>query len=119
MRISDWSSDVCSSDLLGLTPTGHATRGSGGAPGASATNVHLEPGKQTAGGLMADVKRGIYVTELIGMGVNPVTGDYSRGASGFLIENGATGTAVAEITIAGSLLDMFAELPEAADLEFL
>src|SRR3546814_2256951 len=64
-----------------LTPTGHATRGSGGAPGASATNVHLEPGKQTAGELMADVKRGIYVTELIGMGVNPVTGDYSRGAS--------------------------------------
>src|SRR3546814_1346943 len=89
------------------------------APGASATNVHLEPGKQTAGELMADVKRGIYVTELIGMGVIPVTGDYSRGASGFLIENGATGPAVAEITIAGNLLDMFAELTAADDLEFL
>src|SRR3546814_11364019 len=68
---------------------------------------------------MADVKRGIYVTELIGMGVNPVTGDYSRGASGFLIENGATGPAVAEITIAGNLLDLFAELTAADDMEFL
>jgi PmbA protein len=67
---------------------------------------------------MADVKRGIYVTELIGMGVNSVTGDYSRGASGFLIENCATGPAVAEITIAGNLLDMFAELTAANDLEF-
>lgn len=72
----------------------------------------------TPGELMADVKRGIYVTELIGMGVNMVTGDYSRGASGFLIENGATGPAVAEITIAGSLLDMFANLTAASDLEF-
>src|SRR3546814_8098540 len=94
MRISDWSSDVCSSDLL-------------------------EPGKQTAGELMADVKRGIYVTELIGMGVNPVTGDYSRGASGFLIENGATGPAVAEITIAGNLLDMLLELPGLDNWDFL
>src|SRR3546814_4864140 len=68
---------------------------------------------------MADGKRGIYVTELIGMGVNPVTGDYSRGASGFLIENGATGPAVAEFTIAGNLLDLFAELTAADDLEFL
>ncbi|HEY9580662.1 MAG TPA: TldD/PmbA family protein [Rhizorhapis sp.] len=117
--LTGWLLDSASARQLGLTPTGHATRGSGGAPGASATNVHLEPGKQTAGELMADVKRGIYVTELIGMGVNPVTGDYSRGASGFLIENGATGPAVAEITIAGNLLDMFAELTAADDLEFL
>src|SRR3546814_15006005 len=68
---------------------------------------------------MADVKRGIYVTELIGMGVNPVTGDYSRGASGFLIEHGARGPAVAEITIAGNLLDAFAELTADDDLGFL
>ncbi|HKX21860.1 MAG TPA: TldD/PmbA family protein [Rhizorhapis sp.] len=116
--LTGWLLDSASARQLGLQPTGHATRGTGGAPGASATNVHLEPGSMTPGELMADVKRGIYVTELIGMGVNMVTGDYSRGASGFLIENGATGPAVAEITIAGSLLDMFANLTAAADLEF-
>lgn len=116
--LTGWLLDSASARQLGLQPTGHATRGTGGAPGASATNVHLEPGSMTPGELMADVKRGIYVTELIGMGVNMVTGDYSRGASGFLIENGATGPAVAEITIAGSLLDMFANLTAASDLEF-
>ena len=116
--LTGWLLDSASARQLGLQPTGHASRGTGGAPGASATNVHLEPGSMAPGELMADVKRGIYVTELIGMGVNMVTGDYSRGASGFLIENGATGPAVAEITIAGSLLDMFANLTAAADLEF-
>lgn len=116
--LTGWLLDSASARQLGLQPTGHASRGVGGAPGASATNVHLEPGKMSPGALMADVKRGIYVTELIGMGVNGVTGDYSRGASGFLIENGATGPAVAEITIAGNLLDMFAELTAADDLEF-
>lgn len=116
--LTGWLLDSASARQLGLQPTGHASRGTGGAPGASASNVHLERGTMTPGELMADVKRGIYVTELIGMGVNMVTGDYSRGASGFLIENGATGPAVAEITIAGSLLDMFAELTAANDLEF-
>lgn len=116
--LTGWLLDSASARQLGLQPTGHASRGTGGAPGASASNVHLEPGAMTPGELMADVKRGIYVTELIGMGVNMVTGDYSRGASGFLIENGATGPAVAEITIAGNLLEMFAELAAANDLEF-
>ncbi|MBB4640857.1 TldD/PmbA family protein [Rhizorhapis suberifaciens] len=116
--LTGWLLDSASARQLGLQPTGHASRGIGGAPGASATNVHMDPGSMTPGELMADVKRGIYVTELIGMGVNMVTGDYSRGASGFLIENGATGPAVAEITIAGNLLDIFAELTAANDLEF-
>jgi PmbA protein len=116
--LTGWLLDSASARQLGLQPTGHAARGTGGSPGASATNVHMEPGKMAPGDLMADVKRGIYVTELIGMGVNMVTGDYSRGASGFLIENGATGPAVAEITIAGNLKDMFASLSAANDLEF-
>ncbi|MBK5265375.1 MAG: TldD/PmbA family protein [Alphaproteobacteria bacterium] len=116
--LTGWLLDSASARQLGLQPTGHAARGTGGAPGASATNVHMEPGEMSPGDLMADVKRGIYVTELIGMGVNMVTGDYSRGASGFLIENGATGPAVAEITIAGNLLDMFAAMSAANDLEF-
>jgi PmbA protein len=64
------------------------------------------------------VESGLYVTQLIGQGVNPVTGDYSRGASGFIIEKGKLGPAVAEITIAGNLLDMFARLVPADDLEF-
>jgi PmbA protein len=68
--------------------------------------------------LLGDITRGIYVTELIGMGVNGVTGDYSRGAAGFRIENGEITTPVAELTIAGNLKDMFRELTPANDLEF-
>lgn len=114
--LTGWLLDSASARQLGLDPTGHATRGAG-APGAGATNVHIEPGPLSPEELMADVKRGLYVTELIGQGVNPVTGDYSRGASGFIIENGEIGAAVAEITIAGNLLDMFRELTPASDLE--
>ncbi|MBN8830398.1 MAG: TldD/PmbA family protein [Sphingomonadales bacterium] len=113
----DWLLDSASARQLGLQPTGHATRG-GGAPGAGATNVHLEGGTATARELMSGIARGLYVTELIGHGVNPVTGDYSRGASGFLIENGSVGHAVAEVTIAGNLKDMFARLVAANDLQF-
>jgi PmbA protein len=113
----DWMLDSASARQLGLAPTGHATR-AGGAPGVGASNVHLEGGTATARELTLDVTRGLYVTELIGQGVNPVTGDYSRGASGFLIENGSVGDAVAEITIAGNLKDMLARLVAANDLVF-
>ena len=67
---------------------------------------------------MADIKLGLYVTELIGMGVNGVTGDYSRGAAGFMIRDGAIAEPVAELTIAGNLLEMFAHLTPADDLRF-
>jgi len=113
----DWMMDSASARQLGLAPTGHTTRG-GGTPGVGATNVHLTGGTATARELTVDVKYGLYVTELIGHGVNPVTGDYSRGASGFLIENGSVGHAVAEVTIAGNLRDMFARLIAANDLQF-
>lgn len=115
--LTGWLLDSASARQLALAPTGHATRG-GGSPGAGTSNVHLAPGSASPGDLMADIERGIYVTELIGQGVNPVTGDYSRGAAGFLIEKGHIGPAVAEITIAGNLLDMFAHLVAANDLEF-
>jgi PmbA protein len=69
------------------------------------------------GELIADIRHGLYVTELIGQGVNPVTGDYSRGASGFIIENGEITAPVAEITIAGNLIEMFATLTAANDLQ--
>ena len=117
-RLTGWLLNSASARQLGLETNGHATRGTGGAPGVGATNVHLEPGSVAPEALRADVGHGLYVTELIGHGVNPVTGDYSRGASGFLIEKGALGAPIDEITIGGNLLDMFANLAAADDLEF-
>jgi PmbA protein len=117
-RLTGWLLDSASARQLGRAPTGHAVRGSAGGPGVGATNVHLEPGPQSREQLIGGVERGIYVTQLIGQGVNPVTGDYSRGAAGFLVEKGEVGAPVAEITIAGNLLDMFANLAAADDLEF-
>ncbi len=117
-RLTGWLLDSASARQLGRAPTGHAVRSSGGAPSVGATNLHMEPGRLTVEQLIGEVERGIYVTELIGQGVNPVTGDYSRGASGFIIEKGGLGPAVDEITIAGNLLDMFARLIPADDLEF-
>lgn len=116
--LTGWLLDSASARQLGLEPTGHASRGGSGAPGAGITNVHMEAGAVSPGDLMADVTRGLYVTELIGMGVNGVTGDYSRGAAGFLIENGAVAHAVSEITIASNLKDMFRSLVPADDLQF-
>jgi PmbA protein len=115
-RLTGWLLESASARQLGLQPTGHATRGIGGPPGAGATNVTLEPGTVTPAALMADIKQGIYVTELIGQGVNGVTGDYSRGASGRMIIDGQLGPPVAEITIAGNLKDMFRALIPANDL---
>ena len=116
-RLTGWLLNSASARQLGLETTGHATRGIGGAPGAGATNVHVEPGPLDRAALISDIKRGLYVTELIGQGVNPVTGDYSRGASGFVIEDGEIGAPVAEITIAGNLLEMFLRLTAGSDLE--
>jgi PmbA protein len=116
-RLTGWLMDSASARQLGREPTGHATRGVGGSPGSSATNVDLLPGALSREALIGDIGRGLYVTELIGQGVNPVTGDYSRGASGFLIDQGEIAGPVAEITIAGNLLDMFRTLSAASDLE--
>ena len=116
--LTGWLLDSASARQLGLEPTGHASRGGSGAPGAGVTNVHLQPGSVSPTQLMADVKRGLYVTDLIGMGVNGVTGDYSRGAAGFLIEDGVIRKPVSEITIAGNLKDMFRALVPADDLVF-
>ena len=117
-RLTGWLLDSASARQLGRAPTGHAVRNSGGAPSVGVTNVHMEPGRLTAEQLIGEVERGVYVTQLIGQGVNPVTGDYSRGAAGFIIEKGRLGPSVAEITIAGNLLYMFASLVPADDLQF-
>ena len=116
-RITGWLMDSAAARQLGLAPTGHAARGHGGAPGVSASNVMIEPGTCSVADLIGDIADGVYVTELIGHGVNGVTGDYSRGASGLRIVNGAFAGPVAGITIAGNLLEMFAQLSAADDLE--
>lgn len=116
-RLPGWMVDSASGRQLGLAPTGHAARGGGGSPGTSVTNLYMEPGELTADALMAGIDLGVYITELIGMGVNGLTGDYSRGASGFVIRDGKLAEPVAEITIAGNLKDMFAALTPANDLE--
>jgi PmbA protein len=115
--LTGWLLNSASARQLGLETNGHATRGIGGSPGTGATNVHLEPGLVTPAALIADIGQGLYVTELIGQGVNPVTGDYSRGAAGFIIAGGELGAPVDEITIAGNLIDMFRALTAADDLE--
>ncbi len=115
-RLPGWLIDSASGRQLGLAPTGHAARGGGGSPGTSVTNLYMEPGSVTADELIADIGLGVYVTELIGMGVNGLTGDYSRGASGFVIRDGKLAEPVAEITIAGNLKDMFAALIPANNL---
>ncbi|MFC0305414.1 TldD/PmbA family protein, partial [Rhizorhabdus histidinilytica] len=116
--LTGWIMDSASARQLGLEPTGHATRGVGGPPGSGLTNLYLEAGTLSPEELIADVKLGVYVTELIGQGVNGVTGDYSRGASGFVIRDGGLCEPVAEITVAGNLKDMFRELTPASDLVF-
>jgi len=116
--LTTWLLDCASARQLGLATTGHAARGTGGPPSPSPTNLYMEPGTLAPEALMADIKMGFYVTELMGMGVNGVTGDYSRGASGFWIEDGKKAFPVAEVTIAGNLKDMFVHLTPANDLVF-
>jgi PmbA protein len=116
--LKSWLLDCATARELSLTTTGHAQRGVSSSPSPGASNLHLEPGAQTPDELIADITEGFYITELIGSGINPVTGDYSRGASGFWIENGKLGYPVSEVTIAGNLIAMFAALTPANDLEF-
>jgi PmbA protein len=116
--LRSWILDCSTARELGLTTTGHASRGVSSTPSPGASNLHLEAGTLSPGALIADIKDGFYVTDLIGMGVNMVTGDYSRGASGFWIENGKRTYAVSEVTIAGHLFDIFRTLTPANDLEF-
>jgi PmbA protein len=116
--LKTWLLDCASAKQLGLVTTGHAARGTGGPPSPSSTNLYMAAGSLTPKELMADIKQGFYVTELIGMGVNGVTGDYSRGAVGFWIENGNIAFPVSEVTIAGNLKDMYQHLTPANDLEF-
>jgi PmbA protein len=116
--LTTWLLDSRSAAQLGLRTTGHASRGTAGPPSPAASNLYIEPGTMSAEDLISDIKLGLYVLELIGMGVNGITGDYSRGAAGFMIRDGKIAEPVAEITIAGNLREMFMHLTPANDLEF-
>ncbi len=116
--LQTWLIDSAAGRQLGLAPTGHASRGVGGPPGAGASNLHMEAGSVSREALIADIATGFYVIEFMGQGVNGLTGDYSRGATGFVIRDGQLAEPVAEVTIAGNLKDMFRALIPADDLEF-
>jgi PmbA protein len=116
--LASWLLDCATARELGLRTTGHAQRGVSSTPAPGPSNLHLTAGDDTPEALMADIAEGFYVTDLIGVGVSYVTGDYSRGASGFWIENGERSYPVSEVTIAGNLTDMFQALFPANDLEF-
>ena len=116
--LTGWVLDLRSARQLGLAPTGNGSRGLSSPPGPSTSNLHLEPGQLSPEQMISSIKQGLYITELIGNSVNMVTGDYSRGASGFWIENGQLAFPVSEITIAGNLRDMFMTLEPANDLMF-
>ena len=115
--LTTWLLDLHSARKLNMPPTAHATRGLGNPPHPSASNLVLTGGNATPKELISGIKKGIYVTQLFGQGVNMITGDYSRGAAGFLIENGQITIPVSEITVAGNLKDMFKNMIAANDLD--
>ena len=116
--LTSWMADSASARQLGIAPTGHSARGTGGAPGASPSNFYIEAGTRSPAELLSAFPEALLVTELIGHGVNGVTGDYSRGAAGFLVRDGAIVGPVQEVTVASNLIAMFATLEPASDLEF-
>jgi PmbA protein len=116
--LKSWLLDCATARELSLQTTAHAQRGVSSVPAPGPSNLYLAPGRRTPAELIAEIKDGFYVTDLIGAGVNLVTGDYSRGAAGFWIENGVPTFPVSEVTIAGQLAAMFAELEPANDLTF-
>jgi len=99
--------DTYSARKLGMESTGSAGRGLGSSPAPGPSNFYLQAGESDPADIIRATERGLYVTELIGFGINGVTGDYSRGAVGIWIENGELAYPVEEITISGNLLDMF------------
>ncbi len=113
-----WLLDLRSARQLGRAPTGHSVRSPSSPPAAAPSNLYVEAGPVTPAELWADVKDGLYITDLMGFGVNGVTGDYSRGASGFWISGGEIAFPVSELTVSGNLIDMFRSLMAASDLEF-
>ncbi len=111
--LTNWILDLRSARQLGLQPTGQGSRG-----GPTTSNLHMEAGTRSPEDMIKAIGKGFLVTEFIGSSINMVTGDYSRGASGYWIENGELAYPVSEITVAGNLRTMFASLEPATDLIF-
>ena len=113
--LQGWTLDLSTARKLGMESTANASRGTGGPPSPSVTNLALTQGARSKKELLADMGTGLLVTSLIGATINPNTGDYSRGASGFWIENGEIAHPVSEVTIAGNLRDMLGRIVPAND----
>ena len=117
--LKNWILDTTTSKQLGMVSNSRASRGVSSAPTPSPTNMFIDNGSKSSKQILNEVNNGFYVTDLIGQGVNLITGDYSRGASGFKIENGEISFPINEVTIADNLNDMFKKMTVADDLEFL
>ena len=117
-KLNTWILNTSTAKKLGLKSTGNASRSVGSPPGVSTSNLYMTNGLKTYDDILSSINYGFYATELIGMGVNLVTGDYSMGASGMLIQNGEITHAVSEVTIASNLKEIFMNLSAANDLEF-
>jgi PmbA protein len=116
--LNQWIAESASARQLRIEPTGHAARGVGGSPSASPSNLYIAPGVRSREELLAAFPEAVLIIELIGQGVNPVTGDYSRGAVGFMVRGGEIAEPMCEITVASNLIDMFVTAEPGSDLEF-
>ena len=116
--LTSWLLDTRSANQLDLNSTAHAMRGTSSAPSPGPSNLYMMAGDIPKDELIAGIDNGFYVTEMMGMSFNALTGDYSRGASGFWIDNGAITFPVNEMTVAGNIIDMFANCTPANDLSF-
>jgi len=116
--LTTWLLNTAAAAQLGLASTGHASRGLAGPPGVSGHNVHLSPDERPLSRLMADAGKGLLVTSMFGPSLNPNTGDWSAGVSGFWFEGGEIAWPVSEITVAGNLIDLYGRLQAGSDLEF-
>lgn len=115
--LTTWLLNVASARQLGLETTGHASRHLASAPGVGPNNLTVQPGTRDLAGLMADAKAGLLVTSMFGPSLNPNTGDWSAGVSGFWFENGEIAYPVNEITVAGNLIEIYGRVVAGADLE--
>jgi PmbA protein len=113
--LTGWTLDLATARKLGMTSTANASRGTSSPPSPSVGNVALTQGETDLAGLMAEMGTGLLITSMIGSSINPTTGDYSRGASGFWVENGEIAYPVNECTVAGNLRDMLRTIRPAND----
>ncbi len=116
--LTSWMLNCAAAAQLGLSTTGHASRGGASPPGVAPSNLWIAPGERTLHEMIAETGEGLLVTEMFGPSLNPNTGDWSVGIAGFSIEKGAPAGPVSEVTVAGNLRDMFLRLAPASDLEF-